>query len=815
MKKLMTMLAAVGLSFGLFAETTFPNGTSFESNTAGDNTVELLNAKESGATWVASADASATLTVTDYIAAGQTPITAEAKRPAQFAMATQNNFLEIKSAFDKPFVRTLETALTKGDAGYYIDTLVRFTLADDTIEVSDASAKLAVYVKAIDAEGNEDGQTNLVVVANKVDAQGQKTVTHFDCVCDADVADGKWHRLTIKAIDDITNGDDVPGFVVFVDNEIVSSKTETPIASAVKDEVSVWANNKQLFCSLYPSSATITGLAIAGQGGIDDISFTQDVPFAAARDYGTLTVNFTGDAAKMASFKVTAGSVDYDATAAQLEVGSMVIPLQGDLPKTINIAWTAKPGYKSGFETGLAVDDKGVVTVPENTVKGLVARFEEEYDNIAEAVNAANTSATNGTLTLLANADGAMAFANASKTITVDLNGHQALAISAAAQTAVVIDDSSDGKNGTVEGVLGGSSMGWSITVNAGKIKYEGNEGLATNSKIKAKSGCKFNKNGDYWEVKTIDYVTLTVIKDSNVAAVVVSNETAGVDVALDSEGKAKFDKDDAAVVKAYPTFAQGYELDPSSSTLTAMMTADATINIVSKSAIVTYTVDWTGSQNVVVSNDTVEVSGTQADFEAGTVLTFYATVGMITNVTVGGVSQAATNPWAYTVTDQVGQSLIVLAGEKSFVPGEDIVPPPGKTADQYADDINKDPSLKAKLLKAPGGVETTADYRELFEAVAGANVVTFEFTENAEETLEAQATADAALALADDDITITAVKGLYYGLSEAGALDQMKVTDAKQATGEKITFTPDKTGAAGFWKIIVSATEITVPDPE
>ena len=83
--------------------------------------------------------------------------------------------------------------------------------------------------------------------------------------------------------------------------------------------------------------------------------------------------------------------------------------------------------------------------------------------------------------------------------------------------------------------------------------------------------------------VTAIEYVTLTLTKDENVTAVVVSNATE--EVTLDDQGKAKFDKDDQVVVTAYPTFAENYELDTEkSSALTATMTADQTINIVSKS---------------------------------------------------------------------------------------------------------------------------------------------------------------------------------------------------------------------------------------
>ncbi len=79
-----------------------------------------------------------------------------------------------------------------------------------------------------------------------------------------------------------------------------------------------------------------------------------------------------------------------------------------------------------------------------------------------------------------------------------------------------------------------------------------------------------------------------------------------------------------------------------------------------------TYAVDWTGSQNVVVSNGTAEVSGTTGNYEAGTVLTFYPTVGLITNVANAAVDPAAAS-WPYTVL--ADDTFTVFAGEEPVAP--------------------------------------------------------------------------------------------------------------------------------------------------
>ena len=83
-----------------------------------------------------------------------------------------------------------------------------------------------------------------------------------------------------------------------------------------------------------------------------------------------------------------------------------------------------------------------------------------------------------------------------------------------------------------------------------------------------------------------------------------------------------------------------------------------------------TYTVSWADSANVVVSNATEEVAGTSGTFEAGTVLTFYPTEGSITNVTLNAVEvESPASPYAYTVTADASQVLVVLAGEEPTPP--------------------------------------------------------------------------------------------------------------------------------------------------
>ena len=80
-----------------------------------------------------------------------------------------------------------------------------------------------------------------------------------------------------------------------------------------------------------------------------------------------------------------------------------------------------------------------------------------------------------------------------------------------------------------------------------------------------------------------------------------------------------------------------------------------------------TYAINWTGSENVVVSNALGEVSGTSGNYESGVVLTFYPTVGLITNAYGAAVDPAAAS-WTFTVAD-ADATFTVFAGEEPSTP--------------------------------------------------------------------------------------------------------------------------------------------------
>ena len=259
---------------------------------------------------------------------------------------------------------------------------------------------------------------------------------------------------------------------------------------------------------------------------------------------------------------------------------------------------------------------------------------------------------------------------------------------------------------------------------------------------------------------------------------------------------------------------------------------------------------------STVIINGGTMTAGNDADKKGGQVMFYNYKPGHVANITINGgtfiqndplafFGTSAATAWNVTIdpsakfnTDKIestagivlnpGYGPVALTGADEgwykidvlpVIPGEDIPLPADKTPAQYADDINNDPALRAKLLVAPNDatVPTTAEYRALFQAVAAGDKVAFELTPAAVEALAEAAETAAAAALAADEggVSIaTPIAGLYYGLKNADALDEMAVTQKVLSDGKAISWDVDKTGAAGFWQVLVGAKNADIPEP-
>ena len=161
------------------------------------------------------------------------------------------------------------------------------------------------------------------------------------------------------------------------------------------------------------------------------------------------------------------------------------------------------------------------------------------------------------------------------------------------------------------------------------------------------------------------------------------------------------------------------------------------------------------------------------------------------------------------------------------YEPGESgITPPQGKTAAEFAADINAN---KANYIDTPSttDVANTANYLALFHAVADteADTVSIELTTGAYEIEQLAANATAAAIVSDlsaATVEITAQPGLWYSISVGSTLTGMTegarvmATDASLDEG-KLTLTipviNDATPAR-FYKVNVNVQDVPAPVP-
>ena len=173
----------------------------------------------------------------------------------------------------------------------YFDSLVQFTVNEDEAPTIQAGDKLAVWL-----QGGET--TNLVITAGSLDDAGGLTETNYVISTSvASIEPGTWHRLTIEAFNPTAN--DSYGYVcfrVFIDGSVVSSE-EGPGAfadfialdsdgSEPTATASGYATARTLFPSLAKygndgNSGSISCVAFEGTGAVDDLTFTDQDPFAA------------------------------------------------------------------------------------------------------------------------------------------------------------------------------------------------------------------------------------------------------------------------------------------------------------------------------------------------------------------------------------------------------------------------------------------------------------------------------------------------------------------------------------------------------
>ena len=326
MKKLMAMIGAVAMSFGLFAAPAENySSTSFEISDSGCSDGETFDLSLATGWSTTSEDPFALVaqskSALPYAAEG-----AKARRDDLFTAGDVNDSclkLEIPS-------NTLERVI--GEGQIFVDQLVRFTEYDSDPEL-DKDSKIALWMK----EGNP-GEVGLYA---SVGTGSDVTNVQINGEYEPDV----WYRLTIKALGNVRGSGTQAGFLVYVNGEpatvVAADKDylDAQVAEDLTGDASEYYANGCLFASMITGSAAIASVGYMGHGAIDDLIISEEAPAFTLKYTFTVTPE-TG--LKVAS--VTAGGE----------------PLAGPpyqvMPDTVvRVTYEAEQGYKITSE--VAYDD--------------------------------------------------------------------------------------------------------------------------------------------------------------------------------------------------------------------------------------------------------------------------------------------------------------------------------------------------------------------------------------------------------------------------------------------------------------------------
>ena len=259
MKKIFMLLSAGALFAASAATLSTTSGTTFAGLTAGDAFSASGAAAEGGKYYWYSADAQSGTNMSlaaNYYggACGRPNQFAEAETSIALAVDAENILYRAAEGSASAFSSPSFTQVDLGDGGLYIDTLIKFEQCRDEADIADDGGKLAVWLNST---------SNLVITAGKYSGETFGTNDYVaaglgEVQCGAFNPDA-WYRLTVKAAN--SNGKVL--FNVYIDGQLVTALDGGPIT---------------FFPSLQPSSLTLSALAFQGEGAVDDISFTEDIP---------------------------------------------------------------------------------------------------------------------------------------------------------------------------------------------------------------------------------------------------------------------------------------------------------------------------------------------------------------------------------------------------------------------------------------------------------------------------------------------------------------------------------------------------------
>lgn len=281
------------------------------------------------------------------------------------------------------------------------DTYLQFTANDEfSVPVLDKDSKFAIWLYG------EGETTNLYVTAggNLATSDGYNSPTNY-CL-DASVEAGKWYRVTVRALRNVStvenkNGN-MMGFTVFID--------ETPVACTDADyldmlpsfenpapEVTYYVDKKRLFPSIVRAgsptkSSKLAAAGFLGTGKADDIAIADAGDFDFAANPALFTISWDEG---VTGFTFTTNDVDV-AYVTETGVSSLVLDATG-LASTDEIKvkdihpsdWAVTPTYSVAVSVGAL---HIAATAP--SVDAYLVDGETKVQSLAAAIEAVSNGGT-------------------------------------------------------------------------------------------------------------------------------------------------------------------------------------------------------------------------------------------------------------------------------------------------------------------------------------------------------------------------------------------------------------------------------------
>lgn len=292
MKKLITIMASMATCL-LFGDGFTNSGTSFEEygEHQFDPAKDDAGDTDSNTYWLSTGDGNDAFVLTNYDGEASANTPAGVPRPDYFAASNNATFLAIdtsarlyRSAMANSQTTSFNPVTIPVDKGIYLDTLVKFTAAEDeTGLVLEGTDKIAIaYVEHEDLETPANSYTNFVICAGYLGSP--LSVTNYFAAVPADFDKDAWHRLTVRSFASIDAAGDV-GFVVYLDEVPLTYDTAVGAGPDFAATGAAAAFYTSELHALFPSAiqsgdykSSIAAVAFTGNGSVDDVTFTTDTP---------------------------------------------------------------------------------------------------------------------------------------------------------------------------------------------------------------------------------------------------------------------------------------------------------------------------------------------------------------------------------------------------------------------------------------------------------------------------------------------------------------------------------------------------------